>query len=50
MNDRRVRGWGCGRKAESLAPLLMDVLLGDGEMEENISENERDKGGMARGE
>ena len=27
----------------------MDVLLGDGEMEEHISENERDKGGVAGG-
>lgn len=27
----------------------MDILLGDGEMKEHISENERDKGGMMRG-
>lgn len=27
----------------------MDGLLGDGEMEEHISENERDKGGMVVG-
>lgn len=27
----------------------MDVLLGEGEMEEHISENERDKVGTVRG-
>lgn len=45
MNDRRVRGQRCGGKAGSHARLLMDGLLGEGEMEEHISENERDKGG-----
>lgn len=38
--------WG---KAGSRAQLLMDVLLGEGEMEEHISENERDKVGTVRG-
>lgn len=47
MNDRQGRGKRCGRRAESHAQLLMDILLGEGEMEEHISENERDKAGMA---
>lgn len=50
MNDRGVRGLRCGGKARSHARLLMDVLLGEGEMEEHISENERDKGGEVREE
>lgn len=49
MNDRQGGGKRCGRRAESHARLLMDILLGEGEMEEHISENERDKGGDGRG-
>lgn len=50
MNDRQGRGRRCGGRAESHARLLMDILLGEGEMEEHISGNERDKGGKDRGE